>query len=64
MAVGDPGGATDRLLSAYRRVAIDQPGLYRLATTGRMVSPGLFEMLVLLGRDRVVARLDVLITKL
>ena len=36
----------------------------RLAMTGRMVSPGLFEMLVLLGRDRVVARLDVLITKL
>jgi len=30
----------------------------RLAMTGRMVSPGLFEMLVLLGRDRVVARLD------
>jgi glutamyl-tRNA synthetase len=30
----------------------------RIAMTGRMVSPGLFEMLVLLGRDRVVARLD------
>ena len=29
----------------------------RLAMTGRMVSPGLFEMLVLLGRDRVLARL-------
>ena len=26
----------------------------RIAMTGRMVSPGLFEMLVLLGRDRVV----------
>lgn len=36
----------------------------RLAMTGRMVSPGLFEMLVLLGRDRVVARLGVLTTKL
>ena len=36
----------------------------RLAMTGRMVSPGLFEMLVLLGRDRVVARLDSLITRL
>ena len=36
----------------------------RLAMTGRMVSPGLFEMLVLLGRDRVVARLDALIAKL
>jgi glutamyl-tRNA synthetase len=30
----------------------------RLAMTGRMVSPGLFEMLVLLGRDRVLARLN------
>lgn len=30
----------------------------RLAMTGRMVSPGLFEILVLLGRDRVLARLD------
>ncbi|MDP2321046.1 MAG: glutamate--tRNA ligase [Acidobacteriota bacterium] len=36
----------------------------RLAMTGRMVSPGLFEMLVLLGRDRVIARLDALTTKL
>ena len=30
----------------------------RIAMTGRMVSPGLFEMLVLLGRERVLARLD------
>jgi glutamyl-tRNA synthetase len=30
----------------------------RLAVTGRMVSPGLFEMLELLGRERVLARLD------
>jgi glutamyl-tRNA synthetase len=30
----------------------------RVAMTGRMVSPGLFEMLVLLGKDRVLARLD------
>ena len=36
----------------------------RLAMTGRMVSPGLFEMLVLLGRDRVVARLTRLIDRL
>ena len=36
----------------------------RLAMTGRMVSPGLFEMLVLLGRARVVARLDSLIAYL
>jgi glutamyl-tRNA synthetase len=36
----------------------------RLAMTGRMVSPGLFEMLVLLGRGRVVARLDRLIASL
>jgi hypothetical protein len=28
--------------------------------TGRMISPGLFEMLVLLGRDRVLARLRAL----
>jgi glutamyl-tRNA synthetase len=36
----------------------------RLAMTGRMVSPGLFEMLVLLGRDRVVTRLDALLINL
>jgi glutamyl-tRNA synthetase len=30
----------------------------RLALTGRTVSPGLFEMLALVGRDRTVARLD------
>lgn len=36
----------------------------RLAMTGRMVSPGLFEMLVLLGRERVASRMDALITKL
>jgi glutamyl-tRNA synthetase len=29
----------------------------RVAVTGRMASPGLFELLVLLGRDRVLARL-------
>jgi glutamyl-tRNA synthetase len=33
----------------------------RIAMTGRMVSPGLFEMLVLLGRERVVARLETLV---
>jgi glutamyl-tRNA synthetase len=33
----------------------------RIALTGRMVSPGLFEMLVLLGRDTVLRRLDRLI---
>jgi glutamyl-tRNA synthetase len=33
----------------------------RLAVTGRMVSPGLFEMLALLGRDSVLARLDRLV---
>ncbi len=36
----------------------------RLAMTGRMVSPGIFEMLVLLGRDRVLSRLDALATHL
>jgi glutamyl-tRNA synthetase len=30
----------------------------RIAMTGRMVSPGLFEMLVLLGKERVLARLE------
>ena len=30
----------------------------RIAMTGRMVSPGLFEMLVLLGRDTVLRRMD------
>jgi glutamyl-tRNA synthetase len=34
----------------------------RIAMTGRMVSPGLFEMLALLGRERVVERLDRVIT--
>jgi len=32
----------------------------RIAVTGRMVSPGLFEMLALLGRERVLARLQAL----
>ena len=32
----------------------------RIAVTGRAVSPGLFETLVLIGRDRVVARLEAL----
>ena len=36
----------------------------RLAMTGRTVSPGLFEMLRLLGRDEVVARLDQVIRTL
>ena len=36
----------------------------RLAMTGRLVSPGLFEMLVLLGRQRVVARLNALTNSL
>ena len=34
----------------------------RIAMTGRMVSPGLFEMVVLLGRDTVVRRLEKLIS--
>ena len=32
----------------------------RIAMTGRMISPGLFAMLVLLGRDRVLTRLAAL----
>ena len=34
----------------------------RVAVTGRTASPGLFEVLVLLGRDRSVARLERLVT--
>lgn len=36
----------------------------RLAVTGRMVSPGLFEMLVLLGRECVLRRMDALVKHL
>jgi glutamyl-tRNA synthetase len=36
----------------------------RIALTGRMVSPGLFEMMVLLGREPVLARLDKLLKTL
>ncbi len=36
----------------------------RIAMTGRMVSPGLFEMLVLLGRETVIRRLDRLASQL
>jgi len=35
----------------------------RIAMTGRMVSPGLFEMLVLLGRERVQSRLAALVKR-
>jgi len=36
----------------------------RIAMTGRMVSPGLFEMLVLLGQETVIRRLDRLASQL
>lgn len=36
----------------------------RIAMTGRMVSPGLFEMLVLMGRETVLRRLDRITTAL
>ncbi len=36
----------------------------RLAMTGRMVSPGLFEMLTILGRETVLRRLDRLVREL
>ena len=53
-------------LEAALRAVAEQRGLKagvlihatRLAMTGRTVSPGLFDMLRLLGRDQVVARLD------
>jgi glutamyl-tRNA synthetase len=54
----------DELEQALRRVAEDhrvKPGTLihatRVAATGRAVSPGLFEVLELLGRDRTLARL-------
>jgi len=34
----------------------------RVAVTGRTASPGLFEVLVLLGRDETIARLQGLLT--
>ena len=34
----------------------------RVALTGRTASPGLFEMIVLLGREETIARLNALIT--
>ena len=36
----------------------------RVAVTGRMASPGLFEVLVLLGRDRTVQQLERLVNVL
>jgi glutamyl/glutaminyl-tRNA synthetase len=35
----------------------------RVAVTGRAVSPGLFEVLELLGRERTLARLDAALTR-
>lgn len=47
VATGPPEGALGRLLCTYRRMALDHPGLYRLATTGRLprhrLAPGLEE---------------------
>ena len=34
----------------------------RVALTGRTASPGLFEMMVLLGREETIARLNALVT--
>jgi glutamyl-tRNA synthetase len=33
----------------------------RVATTGRITSPGIFEVIVLLGRDRTITRLEELV---
>ena len=56
------GPTLERDLRALADVRGIKPGMLihaaRLAVTGRMISPGLFEMLVLLGRDRVLARLE------
>lgn len=58
----------ERILRELADARTVKPGMLiqgtRIAMTGRMVSPGLFEMLVLLGRDQVVARLDRLIARL
>ena len=56
------GPTLERDLRALADARGIKPGMLihaaRLAVTGRMISPGLFEMLVLLGRDRVLARLE------
>lgn len=76
-ALGDAWGAVDVVwdeatLERVLRALAEARGLKaatlihasRLAATGRMVSPGLFEMLVLLGRERVLARLERMIATL
>jgi glutamyl-tRNA synthetase len=63
---------TEPVLERELRALADRRGLKagalihatRLALTGRMVSPGLFEMLALVGRERALARLDRLVTHL
>jgi glutamyl-tRNA synthetase len=55
----DPA-AVDKHLKAPRLKFGTLVHATRIAVTGRAVSPGLFETLTLIGRDRVVARLDAL----
>jgi glutamyl/glutaminyl-tRNA synthetase len=54
--------ALEQTLKAVAEAGGLKPGALihavRVAVTGRAVSPGLYEVLELLGRDRVVARLD------
>ena len=72
VAAWTAAGFDEAALEAALRQVADQRGIKagalihatRIAMTGRMVSPGLFEMLVLLGRDRVLARLEALLRRL
>jgi glutamyl-tRNA synthetase len=54
--------ALEKILRDLADARTVKPGMLiqatRIAMTGRMVSPGLFEMLVLLGRETVLNRLD------
>jgi glutamyl-tRNA synthetase len=61
-------GALEKVLRELAEARTVKAGLLihgtRIAMTGRMVSPGLFEMLVLLGRETVLRRLDRLASQL
>ena len=68
-AVGESSGAglvaaLEQVLRALADARTVKAGVLiqaaRIAMTGGMVSPGIFEMLVLIGRDDVVRRLDTL----
>jgi glutamyl-tRNA synthetase len=70
--VAELGVADEAALEEQLRALADELGLkagqlfmpIRVAVTGRTASPGLFETLRVIGRERVLARLDVAMTKL